>query len=228
MVASVELLLIYPFFSGESTDSLDKHYFTARLDFFCSRSPNRPVDEVRCKDWRFGSNWDLEMITESMNLVGRRIFRAGHRILPVAAAALLVGAAIGCQSDKHAISGKFAAVVLSGNTPGQIRDAAVTVFLNNDYKVRRTDPNAMVFEKQGSRMNNFAYGNWVGDTPIWIRVKSSVVPVGDMSCRLECTAYLVRDIGGASEEELPVNSLHKRPYQKMLEEVAKRLSGANR
>ena len=228
MVASVESPFIYLFFSWESTDSLDKHYFTVRLDFLFFEKPQQASTRFVAKIGGLDQTGTLEMITESMNQVGRRILMPGHRILPVAAAALLLVGAIGCQSDKHAISGKFAAVLLSGNTPGQIRNAAVTVFLDNGYKVRQTDPNAMVFEKQGSRMNNFAYGNWVGDTPIWVRVKSSVVPVGDMRCRLECTAYLVRDIAGASEEELPVNSLHKGPYQKMLEEVAKRLSSASR
>jgi len=129
----------------------------------------------------------------------------------------------GCRSTKEPVSARFASVILAGNTPGQIRDAAISVFLDNGYKAKQTDPNGMVFEKEGSRMNNFAYGNWVGDTPVWIRVKGSVVPVGEMSCRLQCNAYLVRDIGSAAEEELPVSSLHRAPYQKMLEEVAKRL-----
>jgi len=96
-------------------------------------------------------------------------------------------------------------------------------FQKNGYKARQTDPSSLVFEKQGSRMNNFAYGSWMGDTPVWIRVKGNVLPVGQMTYRLECTPYLVRDIGTGAEEELPVNGLHRAPYQKLLDEVALRL-----
>jgi hypothetical protein len=129
-----------------------------------------------------------------------------------------------CRSAKQPASARFAHVVIAGNTPGQIRNATVGVFLDNGYKARQTDPGNMVFEKEGSRMNNFAYGNWMGDTPVWIRVKASIVALGEMSCRVQCAAYLVRDIGSAAEEELPVSSLHRGLYQKMLEDVANRLA----
>jgi len=138
---------------------------------------------------------------------------------------LLLLGTVSCQSDKPAGRAPFAEVVLTGNTPGQIRNATVAVFADNGYKTRRSDPGEMVFEKEGSRMNNFAYGSWMGDTPVWVRVKATVTPVGEMKCRLECRPYLVRDIGSAAEQELSVSTLHRGPYQKLLDEVAKRLSG---
>ena len=91
-------------------------------------------------------------------------------------------------------------------------------------KATLTDPRSMVFEKEGSSMNNFAYGSWLGDSKVWIRVKGSVILIGERRSRLECTAFLVRDIGSATEEELPVRGMHRGQYQKLLDQVAQRLN----
>src|SRR5579872_5019802 len=92
-----------------------------------------------------------------MTTICGSIFAVGCRVLRNLAAGVLILGAMGCQSDKQAVPGHFAAVLLSGNTPGQIRNATVAVFADNGYKTRQSDPDRMVFEKQGSRMNNFAY-----------------------------------------------------------------------
>jgi hypothetical protein len=129
----------------------------------------------------------------------------------------------GCHSTNMPAS-SFAATTISGNTPSQIRDAAVLVFQEDGYRATRADPAALVFEKEGTRMNEIAYGNWLGDVPVWVRVKASVVPVGEMSYRLQCHSYMVRDRGGASEEEVSLTGIHKGPYQKLLDKVAARLA----
>lgn len=131
----------------------------------------------------------------------------------------------GCRSGATPSVTGFASVVISGNTPGQIRDAAVDVFAQEGYiATQKADPGNLVFEKEGSKMSNFAYGSWMGDTPIWVRVKAAIVPAGLMSSRLQCHAYLVRDRGSAAEEELPVSKMHRGQYQKLLEEVAQRFA----
>jgi hypothetical protein len=122
------------------------------------------------------------------------------------------------------VSASFASVTITGNTPGQIGDAAVEVFKNDGYKVAQRNSDRLVFEKEGTKMNNFAYGSWIGDTPVWVRVKGSIVPAGEMTFRLQCTAYMVRDIGGSTEEEIAVSGLHRGQYQKLLDEVAKKLA----
>lgn len=131
----------------------------------------------------------------------------------------------GCRSAAAHSAPGFASVVISGNTPGQIRDAAVDVFVHDGYiATEKEDPANLVFEKEGSKMSNFAYGSWMGDTPVWMRVKATIVPVGDMRSRLQCHAYRVRDRGSAAEEELPISRLHRGQYQKLLDEVAQRFA----
>lgn len=130
----------------------------------------------------------------------------------------------GCRSTHVPASATFASVVISGNTPGQIRDAAVEVFSHHGYTVAQADPGNLVFEKEGSKMNNVAYGNWLGDTPVWLRVKAAIVPMEAMSCRLQCHAYMVRDRGGATEEEITLSRFHNGQYQKLLDQVAEKFA----
>lgn len=146
-------------------------------------------------------------------------------ILLVLGACLALCCATGCRSEKSAEPARFAAAEIKGNTPGQIDEVAREVFEAHGYKTLRDKLTSFEAEKKGTAMNNLAYGGWMGDTPIWVRVKVSIVPVAEATFRLQGRAFLVRDKGGPTEEELPVSRLHSGAYQKLLEEVAARLSG---
>jgi len=111
-------------------------------------------------------------------------------------------------------------VQVQGNTPGQIRQMALAVFQSNGYEATRMRDANLVFEKPGSGLNNLAYGNWNG-TPVWVRVHTAIVPVSEGAYRLEGKTVLVRDRGGATEEEVKLQGASA--TQKLLEEVARRL-----
>lgn len=117
----------------------------------------------------------------------------------------------------------MASVEIQGNTPGQIAAMAEKVFTENGYHAAGTAGGRMLFEKTGSGMNKFAYGDWVGDTQVWIRVKLHIASIGEARFRLECVPVLVKDKGGSTEEEIKISSMHHRPYQKLLDDVAARL-----
>lgn len=136
---------------------------------------------------------------------------------------LMVTGLSGCRSTSTPGAGAgpapLASVNISGNTPGQIRAVAQEVFEQQGYQGVRTSPNELVLEKPGTRWSNLAYGNWV-DSPTAYRVKLKLTVAGLTDCRLDCWAYVVRDKGTATEEELP---LYKSgPYKKLLQEVAAR------
>lgn len=145
------------------------------------------------------------------------------RIVPLLFLATCWFVGNGCRSTRESGAAGFAMVLISGNTPGQIGAVAVDVFREQGYLVSQDDPSSLVFEKKASAMSNIAYGSWLGDTPIWLRVKAAVVPAGEMTFRLQCAAYRVSDKGSAAEEEVAISHLGNRPYQKLLDEVARRL-----
>ncbi len=75
-------------------------------------------------------------------------------------------------------------------------------------------------------MNNLAYegvaGSYYGAKTL-VRVKAEIVGIGGGSHRLQCQAYMVRDAGDSFfEEEQKLTSLRSRPYQSLLNKVAKK------
>ena len=168
-------------------------------------------------------------MTGAMNLLGVHPLgcsrRPGALTLKWFACALcLLGfGGVGCRSAGPSSAKPFASVEIKGNTPGQIHDVAVEVFREHGYKLAKPGLTRLVFERQGSTMDNLAYGNWIGDTPVWVRVKASIVPVAEAVFRLQCEAFLVRDAGSPIiEEEIKISHLRSGPYQKILDEVARR------
>ncbi len=152
-----------------------------------------------------------------------------HRVvqaLGVALLATLLTAVSGCKSGPDKGGSGFASVIISGNTPGQVLEAAEQIFIQNGYVARADGPNRVVCEKQGSGWNNVAYGNWIGDTPVWQRVRLTAVALGEAVVRLDCQAYYVRDRGQTTEEELPISKMRSGPYQKLLKKTARHLGAA--
>ncbi len=78
----------------------------------------------------------------------------------------------------------------------------------------------MIFEREGSRWDQIAYGSWVNDAPVWLRVRVSVVPLSADTFRLQCQAYKVRDKGDPfTEDQVRIRSNHSKPYQALLDKV---------
>jgi hypothetical protein len=130
----------------------------------------------------------------------------------------------GCSSTGKPDSNPLAYVQIRGQPVERVRDVAATVFHENGYQVTRNSWADLLFEKQGSVMNDLAYGNWVNGR-VWVRVKAMVVDISPGNCRLECEAFVLRNRGEPLEEEIRINKLHRHKYQELLDEVAKRLSG---
>jgi hypothetical protein len=134
----------------------------------------------------------------------------------------LLGA--GCRSTHSSDPDQFASVDFQGWSPVQIRLAAVQVFQANGYQVSDATRANLLFEKKGSSMNSFAYGNWT--EPVWVRVKAAIVPISESRYRLQCDAFMVRDRGGATEEQIRLHHFQSGPYQELLDKVARQLDPA--
>ena len=129
----------------------------------------------------------------------------------------------GCSSPGKPDSARFASVLIRGHTVDQARDVTSQVFHADGFKVIKKGWANLVLEKEGSSMNNIAYGNWMG-SGIWVRAKVTIVDIAPSECRIDCEAFLVRNKDEAAEDEIKINKLHRHHYQKLLDEVSKRLS----
>ena len=129
-------------------------------------------------------------------------------------------ALIGCKSPAKPESASFASVQIQDHTAEQIRAATVVVFQQDGYTPVDVGRAGMVFEKQGSRWDKIAYGSWIDDSGVWVRVRVSVVPLSEGVFRLQCQAFRVRDKGDAVlEEQVRLRNNRGKPYQALLDKV---------
>jgi hypothetical protein len=131
----------------------------------------------------------------------------------------------GCKTDPRPAAARFASVELQGHTPREIAAAAIDVFRDQGYRLAHKSTFGLVFEQQGSNLNNLAYGSWIGDQPVWQRVTVDVIALSEGRYRVQCHVVLVRDRSGPTEEELNVR-FRSGPFQKMMDEIARRLGAA--
>jgi len=129
-------------------------------------------------------------------------------------------ALIGCKSLNKPSSASFASVQIAGHTAEQIRAVSVVVFQRGGYTAVSGQRGEMVFEKEGSRWDQIAYGSWVNEAPVWIRVRVSMVPLSADTFRLQCQAYKVRNKGDPFiEDQVRIQNRHRKPYQALLDQV---------
>jgi hypothetical protein len=133
----------------------------------------------------------------------------------------------GCRSAGKPASASFASVVIAGRSVEEIQQAAVAVFQGDGYRAPRAAGGDMIFEKEGSRKNQIAYAGPVGahyGEQVIVRVRAQIVELGASSDRLQCKAYMVRNANDSFfADEIPLPNRRGRPYQKLLDEVARRL-----
>jgi hypothetical protein len=131
----------------------------------------------------------------------------------------------GCHLGQPS-SASFASVTISGKSAGQIRDATVAVFRENGYRAYASGQQ-LVFEKEGTRANTISRDGLVGaqaGAVTIIRVRADLVDLGPGSYRLQCHAFMVSNAGDSFfENEARLANFRSRPYQDLLDEVAKRL-----
>ncbi len=131
---------------------------------------------------------------------------------------------LGCKSADKPASGSFASVQILGHTRQEIRAATLSVFQQDGFAPVGVEGVDLVFEKEGSKWDRIAYGNWIDDKGVWVRVRVSLVPLPAGVYRLQCQAFKVRDKGDAVfEEEVRLRSNRSKPYQALLDKVLGRL-----
>src|SRR5262245_55646295 len=104
---------------------------------------------------------------------------------------LSLGWLTACHSTRASGTTGFASVNITNRSWAEIKLAATQVFQADGYVVGVATPGAgeLVFEKQGSRMNQFAYGGLIStqeNDSTWIRVRATVTDLGSGAQRLQC------------------------------------------
>jgi len=136
---------------------------------------------------------------------------------------LLAFCLVGCHSNQPKASSRLAAVIIKNSSMSQVEDVTRAVFSDNEYLGLRPREGQFIFEKKGTGMNTLAYGDW-STKGVWVRVKVYLRELSPTEILVECDAYMVGEHGDAHfEEEHKLTRMHHGTYQKLLEEIQKRL-----
>jgi hypothetical protein len=137
--------------------------------------------------------------------------------------ALSFAVLLGCQSAKEPGSMSHAAVQIHGHSLADIQQTTTEVFRAEGYGLTAAAPEGMVFERPGSRRDALKWGGWAG-TGVTMRVKMALTTQLDGSHLVTADAYAVQNSDDPFFQSESRNVLlNRRPYQTLLDEVARRL-----
>ena len=129
----------------------------------------------------------------------------------------------GCQSAKQPGSTSHASVQIFGRTVTEIQQAATVVFQEEGYGLAMATPQGMVFERPGSRRDAVKWGGLASGQGVTMRVKIQMSEYAG-SHLLQADAYAMQNSDDPFFQTESRNVLlNRRPYQKLLDKVAKRL-----
>jgi hypothetical protein len=124
---------------------------------------------------------------------------------------------------KRLLPGKgegMATVTIKGASLDIIRQAAINVFQNDDYKVATQTPDQIVFERNAGRLKDISYGGLASEEGTLERIEVIFHEEGTDTFRLECNAYMV-DKGSFFENSTEVLRPFGKQYQRMLNATRK-------
>jgi len=153
--------------------------------------------------------------------------KTGLLLRPSLPALALVAVLLAACRSSQPGSASFASVVIPNRTAEEIGQTTRQVFQEAGYQSFAGATGDMMFEKEGTHGNALAHGGIYATqqgSQTWVRVKASVVSLGAGSHRLQCHAFMVPHHGDAFfEEEHALTNFRSGPYQRLLDEVLRRL-----
>ena len=130
----------------------------------------------------------------------------------------------GCQSGGEPGTMSHATVQIKDKPLEEIQQVARTVFAEDGYTAKVVQPNLMVFDRLGSRRDAIKWGGALTGEGVTMRVKVQIRSLDSSTTLLQADAYAVQDAGDTFFEDESRNViLNRTPYQKMLNEIKKRL-----
>jgi len=154
------------------------------------------------------------------------VTRTGGLFLALLWAGLTGGLGVGCQSAKQPGSMSHASVQIEDKSPAEIRPVIEAVFKEEGYALTANPTGMWVFDRPGSRRDALKWGGFATGEGVVMRIKVKVTRLNDSTLLLTADSYAVQDAGDSFFETESRNvTLNHRPFQKMLDEVKRRLGG---
>lgn len=129
----------------------------------------------------------------------------------------------GCRSARDPGSMSHASVQIQDHLVTDIQKTTAAVFGAEGYSLSTATAEEMVFDRPGTRRDALKWGGWSGNG-VTMRVKVALSKLTNGAWLVEANAYAVQNSDDPFFQTESRNVLlNHRPYQKLLNEVAKRL-----
>jgi hypothetical protein len=141
---------------------------------------------------------------------------------------LLLCAALmaGCQAAHEPGGTSHAVVQVSGHSLEKIQQTTAVVFGEEGYSLAMSSPDAMIFDRAGSRRDAAKYGGWSGEG-VTMRVRVDFTELAGGSYRLQADVSTVQNSDDPFfRDENRAMMLNRSQYRRMLGEVEKRLAAS--
>jgi len=130
----------------------------------------------------------------------------------------------GCQSFNSPPPGNLASVTVTNKSLDEISQATRAVFAVHGFDGSQTSPSQFNYERAGTRANNLAYGSYIFNEAVTIRVQVNLTPLDAASTRIGCNAWLVEDANDSVfQDDHKVRQLRKWPYDDLLKDIKAQL-----
>ncbi len=150
------------------------------------------------------------------------IFR-GNLLAAALAGALGLGAT-GCQSFNGPPPGNLASVTITNQSMAAVANATAAVFAVHGFEGGQTGPGQFIYNRLGSRINNLAYGSYMFEEVVTVKVQVTLRQTSPNSILIGCKAWLVE--GGDDpvfEDSHKVRPIRKWPYDQLLKDIQTQL-----
>jgi hypothetical protein len=139
-------------------------------------------------------------------------------------AAALLGAlgliATGCQSFSNAPSGNLVSVTITNQSMASVANATAAVFATHGFTGGQTGANQFTFTCLGSRSDNLAYGSYMFNEVVTVKVVVMTRQLTPNSIFLGCNAWLIEaDNDPVFQDDHKVRMLRKWPYEQLLKDI---------
>jgi hypothetical protein len=140
--------------------------------------------------------------------------------------ALAAGLLAGCQSLNEPDAGNLASVEITGQPLAVVQTAITNVFTANAFIGGPTGPNEFSYLRPGSRMDQAAYGSYMFQRPIMVKVEVTTTARPPDTIVVGCKAWIVEeDSDPVMQENHKIGFFGRGTYENLLKQVQQQAQG---
>jgi hypothetical protein len=145
-------------------------------------------------------------------------------LMTIALAGALGLCVTGCQSFNGLPPGNLAAIIITNQPMTNVVQATTAVFAAHGFSGGQTGAGQFTYTRLGSRTDNLAYGSFMFDELVTIKVVVVTRQLTPNSILVGCNAWLVEaENDPVFQDNHKVRMLRKWPYEQLLNDIKTQL-----